>query len=296
MLRARGHELERAFGWGVARSLFEAPLARRRAERDELLAGPAAPARAMLDAARPPGAPESEAGFAILHALYWLAARLAESGPLLLVGRRRAVGRRAVAALPGLPRRTHSASSRSRCSSARGGRAGRGRAARASWRPTRREVGAAVARPAAVAAAGARAPGGGRRRAVPALLRADRRQPAAGARAARGDRAAGRPGRRRGAGRRRRAGRPLARALDAAPARRALRDAQALARGGRGVRGRRAAAPRGALDRPRRWRRRWPPRTSSRARTCCGPATRSGSPTRWCARRSTAGCRSASAR
>src|SRR5438132_12081895 len=29
VLRARGHELERAFGWGVARSLFEPSLAAR---------------------------------------------------------------------------------------------------------------------------------------------------------------------------------------------------------------------------------------------------------------------------
>ena len=81
VLRARGHELERAFGWGVARSLLELPL-RARAERDELLAGPAAPARAILDASGE--APGSEPGFAILHALYWLVARLAERGPLLL--------------------------------------------------------------------------------------------------------------------------------------------------------------------------------------------------------------------
>ncbi len=81
VLRARGHELERAFGWGVARSLLELPLARH-SGRDDLLAGPAAPARAILD----PGAeaPETEPGFAILHALYWLVARMAESGPLLV--------------------------------------------------------------------------------------------------------------------------------------------------------------------------------------------------------------------
>ena len=33
VLRARGHELERAFGWGVARSLLELPLARRAGTR-----------------------------------------------------------------------------------------------------------------------------------------------------------------------------------------------------------------------------------------------------------------------
>ena len=50
-----------------------------------LLAGPAAPARLVFDAARARGRPAAEPGFAILHALYWLVVRLAERGPLLLV-------------------------------------------------------------------------------------------------------------------------------------------------------------------------------------------------------------------
>jgi DNA-binding CsgD family transcriptional regulator len=82
VLRARGHELERAFAWGVARSLLEPSLA----GRDELLTGPAAPARVVFDTGdEGTGADTSEAAFAILHALYWLAVRLAESEPLLLV-------------------------------------------------------------------------------------------------------------------------------------------------------------------------------------------------------------------
>ena len=81
VLWARGHELERAFGWGVARSLLEAAVG-----ADGLLAGPAAPARAVFGAAED-GAGEdvSAAQFAILHALYWLVVRLGERGPLLLV-------------------------------------------------------------------------------------------------------------------------------------------------------------------------------------------------------------------
>ena len=80
VLRARGHELERAYGWGVARSLLEAA-----AQRDDLLAGPAAPARTILDpGAESAAAPVSDPGFAILHALYWLVVRLAEAGPLLV--------------------------------------------------------------------------------------------------------------------------------------------------------------------------------------------------------------------
>src|SRR5215208_4160920 len=86
VLRARGHELERAFGWGVARSLFETSLAARsEAERDELLGGPATAARGLVGRGeQAAGAPSSDAAFAILHALYWLAARLAEREPLLL--------------------------------------------------------------------------------------------------------------------------------------------------------------------------------------------------------------------
>ncbi len=87
VLRARGHELERAFGWGVARSLFETSLAARsEADRDELLGGPATAARGLFGRGeQAAGVPSSDAAFAVLHALYWLAARLAEREPLLLV-------------------------------------------------------------------------------------------------------------------------------------------------------------------------------------------------------------------
>jgi predicted ATPase len=87
VLRARGHELERAFTWGVARSLLESSLAGRPpGQRDELLAGPAAPARAVFDPDGSTAAPSDveEAAFGIVHALYWLAIRLSESEPLLL--------------------------------------------------------------------------------------------------------------------------------------------------------------------------------------------------------------------
>ena len=83
VLHARGHELERAFGWGVARSLFEASLG---TDREELLAGPAGQARVLFDEREDgAGGGDSEAGFSILHALYWLVLRLAEREPLLLV-------------------------------------------------------------------------------------------------------------------------------------------------------------------------------------------------------------------
>ena len=87
VLRGRGHELERAFGWGVVRALLEAGLAALpELEREELLAGPARPSRVLFGSAPDaPDAPASEVGFAILHALYWLVVRLAEREPLVMV-------------------------------------------------------------------------------------------------------------------------------------------------------------------------------------------------------------------
>jgi DNA-binding CsgD family transcriptional regulator len=84
VLRARAHRLELGFGWGVARSLFDMPLAELSAgERDELFAGPGEPAAAVLAGAEPVSGGGS--AFAIAHALSWVAGRLAERGPLLLV-------------------------------------------------------------------------------------------------------------------------------------------------------------------------------------------------------------------
>src|SRR3954447_19320020 len=73
VLRAAGRELERELGWGVARSLFEGHV------EPDLLTGPAAAAGALFEDG------EAETSFAILHGLYWLAVRLAEQQPLLLV-------------------------------------------------------------------------------------------------------------------------------------------------------------------------------------------------------------------
>ena len=87
VLRARGHQLERGFAWGVARSLFEASLlSYPPSERDGLLDGPAAPARPLFgDGDGSVARPTPEAGFAITHALYWLTLRLAERESLLVV-------------------------------------------------------------------------------------------------------------------------------------------------------------------------------------------------------------------
>jgi DNA-binding CsgD family transcriptional regulator len=87
VLRARGHQLERGFAWGIARSLFEARLlGLPGAERVRLLDGPAAAARPLFGEGDPMAVRlTADAGFAITHALYWLALRLAEREPVLVV-------------------------------------------------------------------------------------------------------------------------------------------------------------------------------------------------------------------
>ena len=83
VLAARSSELEREFGFGVVRQLFEAAVAE---APDVALAGAAASA-APLFATDPGGAPgdgEAAASFAALHGLYWLTLNLAAERPLLL--------------------------------------------------------------------------------------------------------------------------------------------------------------------------------------------------------------------
>ena len=83
-LRARAGELERQSSFGVVRQLFE-PARRSRAPSEcrALLAGGAAPAAALLG---PPAAVSGSGEPAALeHALFWLAADLAERVPLALI-------------------------------------------------------------------------------------------------------------------------------------------------------------------------------------------------------------------
>jgi DNA-binding CsgD family transcriptional regulator len=91
VLRSRGTELEREFGFGVVRQLVEPPLAEATApERAELLHSTAGMAASLLGL---PGATASDAtessgvdpSFAILHGLYWLCANLAASRSLCMV-------------------------------------------------------------------------------------------------------------------------------------------------------------------------------------------------------------------
>ncbi|HET9124404.1 MAG TPA: AAA family ATPase [Solirubrobacteraceae bacterium] len=86
VLRARGHALEARFTFGVARQLFEGPLARATAvQRRRLLNGPAAAAGALLQgdaSAAQAGADPHAHGTS--HGLYWLTVHLAAQRPLLL--------------------------------------------------------------------------------------------------------------------------------------------------------------------------------------------------------------------
>lgn len=85
VLAARGSELESAFSFGVVRQLFEATLAQRSEEDREALLGGAAVQAARLFSESPDtsNAAEEDA-FALLHGLYWLAANLSDTMPLLL--------------------------------------------------------------------------------------------------------------------------------------------------------------------------------------------------------------------
>lgn len=76
VLSARASELDRAFGFGLVHQLLD------RAARPELLVGAAAHAKLVLD---PSAGVAEDAGFAVLHGLYWLAANLAEERPVVLL-------------------------------------------------------------------------------------------------------------------------------------------------------------------------------------------------------------------
>ena len=89
VLRSRATEMETNFAFGVARQLFEPPLAKAsKLERADLLQAAAGVAAGMLrlpGATEGPPSPGVDPSFAILHGLYWLCANLAAAGPLCLV-------------------------------------------------------------------------------------------------------------------------------------------------------------------------------------------------------------------
>ena len=82
VLAAHGAHLERDFPYGVVRQLFEPALAE---DRGWLLAGAAASAAPIFQTFASPGPVAGDGSFAALHGLYWMAANIAEDGPLLLV-------------------------------------------------------------------------------------------------------------------------------------------------------------------------------------------------------------------
>ncbi len=85
VLRARGGELERQFPFGVALQLFEPYLsAATPAERSRVLAGAAAHAAPVLSGAEEVADVAGPTEFSLLHGLHWVAANIAEAGPLLL--------------------------------------------------------------------------------------------------------------------------------------------------------------------------------------------------------------------
>jgi DNA-binding CsgD family transcriptional regulator/tetratricopeptide (TPR) repeat protein len=85
VLAARGSELEHAFSYGVVRQLFESFLASLPPdERAGVLAGAGALAAPLFDPVQLVAQPLADSSLATLHGLYWLAANVAASRPLLL--------------------------------------------------------------------------------------------------------------------------------------------------------------------------------------------------------------------
>ena len=85
VLGARGSEFERPFSYGVVRQLFEPYLTLvAGAERADVLAGAAALAEPLFDAAQLDAGPVADSSLATLHGLYWLTSNIAARRRLLL--------------------------------------------------------------------------------------------------------------------------------------------------------------------------------------------------------------------
>jgi DNA-binding SARP family transcriptional activator len=81
VLSARGSQLERSFGFGAGRQLFE-PCTTSELARETLFAGAASVARPVFEDMASDGA--GNGSFAVLHGLYWLTVNLASAGPLVI--------------------------------------------------------------------------------------------------------------------------------------------------------------------------------------------------------------------
>ncbi|GHJ47661.1 hypothetical protein Cs7R123_50030 [Catellatospora sp. TT07R-123] len=82
-LGARGSQLEKEYGFGAVRQLFE-PVLADPARRAALLTGAASSAAAVFDVAVPEPHQRADSLLATLHGLYWLTVNLCADGPLVL--------------------------------------------------------------------------------------------------------------------------------------------------------------------------------------------------------------------
>lgn len=86
VLRARGTILEREFGFGIVRQLFERDvLAAGQDEQDAVLAGAAALASSAIGLAPQEEQSAERSVFAVQHGLFWLSCNLAERQPVVLL-------------------------------------------------------------------------------------------------------------------------------------------------------------------------------------------------------------------
>ncbi len=83
VLGARGSQLERDFGFGAVRQLFEGTLADP-VRRAELLRGAAASASTVFGEVSADPGQRADGSFAVLHGLYWLTVNLTEHQPVVL--------------------------------------------------------------------------------------------------------------------------------------------------------------------------------------------------------------------
>jgi DNA-binding CsgD family transcriptional regulator len=84
VLAAQGRELEREFGFGVARQLFQGPLAEPGVETAPFAGAAGLVAPLVSPDAPPPSATEAMDSFQVMHGLYWLLANLSDRQPLLV--------------------------------------------------------------------------------------------------------------------------------------------------------------------------------------------------------------------
>ncbi|GAA4545242.1 ATP-binding protein [Amycolatopsis samaneae] len=86
VLWAGAHPLEQDYAFGLVRQLFQPVIAElSEPDRTALFAGAVAPGVAAVWPEPGPPAEAGDSHFAVPHALYWLAVRLAEQGPIVLV-------------------------------------------------------------------------------------------------------------------------------------------------------------------------------------------------------------------